>query len=386
MTITLPKRGFVFWPVGNGDATTIVVDDSTIIQVDIRQLECADEDDDPRTPIVDELVELLPSRDKKRYLAAFVLTHPDEDHCQGFGELLDEATIGELWFSPRVFNEYKKDLCDDAKAFRDEALRRVKKTIKEKGNVSSGDRVRIIGYSDLLDTEEFKGFPSNMLTVPGNAITSVDGTDHGTRFSAFVHAPFKDDADGDRNDTSVAMQVTLKDGFAVGRAFLMGDLSYPVVNRIFEKSAKDDLKWDLFLAPHHCSKSVMYWTDDPDAEPELKQDLLDAIEVAGGEVGYIISSSDPIPSSNAKGDNPPHTKAADRYKEIVPTEFLCTGEHCGDEAPLAIVFSLNDKGLSYEKSSTKSAARSGTGLAEAIVAARGADAPPQDRVGFGAWA
>lgn len=384
MTITLPKRGFVFWPVGNGDATTIVVNDPAILQVDIRQLDCADEDDDARTLVVDELVELLPISNKKRYLAAFVLTHPDKDHCQGFGALLGAATIGELWFSPRVFNEYKCDLCDDAKLFRDEALRRVKKTIKEKGNVSSGDRVRIIGYSDLLEKDDFKGFPANMLTVPGNAITSIDGSELGTCFSAFVHAPFKDNAEGDRNDTSVAMQVNLKDGVATGRALLMGDLSYPVVNRIFENSTEDDLAWDVLLAPHHCSKSVMYWTDDPDAEPALKQELLDAIEVAGGEVGYIISSSEPIPTSNAKGDNPPHAKAADRYKEIVPTEFFCTGEHGGNDSPQAIVFSLEDSGLSYQKSSTKSAARTGTGLAEAIVAARGADAPPQDRVGFGA--
>ena len=36
---TLPDRGFVFWPVGTGDSTTIVIDEDRVMQVDIRQME-----------------------------------------------------------------------------------------------------------------------------------------------------------------------------------------------------------------------------------------------------------------------------------------------------------------------------------------------------------
>ena len=59
--------------------------------------------------------------------------------------------VGELWFTPRVFREYKKDLCDDAEAFKKEAERRVKKTIDAKGDPGAGHRVRIFGYSELLE-------------------------------------------------------------------------------------------------------------------------------------------------------------------------------------------------------------------------------------------
>ena len=103
---TLPKRGIVFWPVGVGDSTTVVVDQETIFQVDLHHLGAAEDDDDPRTPIVDRLLKLLPKRDGKPYLAGFAATHLDEDHILGFAKLLDEkVTIGDLWFTPRIFRD-----------------------------------------------------------------------------------------------------------------------------------------------------------------------------------------------------------------------------------------------------------------------------------------
>ena len=44
----LPQSGVVSWPVGNGDATTIVVDDATTLQIDINHRAVADDDDDER--------------------------------------------------------------------------------------------------------------------------------------------------------------------------------------------------------------------------------------------------------------------------------------------------------------------------------------------------
>ena len=80
---TLPDRGYVFWPVGSGDSTTIVVDDEHVMQVDLRQMEASLDEDDPHAPVADLLEKLLPQKDGKPYLAAFVLTHPDKDHWPG---------------------------------------------------------------------------------------------------------------------------------------------------------------------------------------------------------------------------------------------------------------------------------------------------------------
>ena len=110
-------------------------------------------------PSSDELVKHLPKKDQRPYLAAFALTHPDQDHCRGFAKLLDEVDVGELWFTPRVFLEYKTDLCEDAKAFKKEAERRVKKTIDAKGDPGAGHRVRIFGYSELLEEDKFTELP-----------------------------------------------------------------------------------------------------------------------------------------------------------------------------------------------------------------------------------
>lgn len=65
----LPEHGFVFWYVGNGDSTTVAVDATTIVQIDVHALESADDEGDPHGPIVDGLVELLPKNDDgKPYL------------------------------------------------------------------------------------------------------------------------------------------------------------------------------------------------------------------------------------------------------------------------------------------------------------------------------
>ncbi len=93
-----PERGIVFWPVGVGDSTTVVIDEDTVLQIDLHHLKAADEDDDPRVAIIDRLIELLPTRDGEPYLAAFAATHLDEDHILGFAELLDRVTIGDLDF------------------------------------------------------------------------------------------------------------------------------------------------------------------------------------------------------------------------------------------------------------------------------------------------
>ena len=372
MTFKLPKRGLVFWPVANGDSTTVVIDSKTHLQVDLNHLEKSDEDDDPTWSIVDELVERLPKKDGRPYLSAFALTHPDQDHCRGFGKLLDTVDIGELWFTPRVFREYKKDLCDDAKAFKKEAERRVKKTIDAKGDPGEGQRVRIFGYSELLNENKFKNFPDALLTVPGNELTTIDENNVSSKFRAFVHAPFKDDDAGDRNDTSLGMQVTLFDRSKKLRALLLGDLSHPIIKRIFEISTADDLAWNVLLAPHHCSKAVMYWKDEGDDKEKLKKHIIDEMDAASKSPNRIVSSSNTVPSSNKAGDNPPHAKAKTQYESIT-TSFLCTMDNANP-----IVAEIDDQKILFAALATASKSAS-----VAASEARGSNETPGDAVTYG---
>jgi hypothetical protein len=199
----LPERGVVFWPVGSGDSTTVVVDEELVLQVDLRDMAAADEEDAVVAPVVDRLVENLPTRDDEPYLAGFALTHGDADHC--IADLLDRVHIGELWATPRLWREYLEDdveLCEDAKAFQAEAERRVAATLeadRASREPASGDRVRIIGYDVDRAQHPYAELPDTYFTYPGESITTLDGEDVSAAFEAFVHAPFKDDCAPVRN-------------------------------------------------------------------------------------------------------------------------------------------------------------------------------------------
>ena len=378
---SLPERGIVFWPVGVGDSTTIVIDPGTVLQVDLHHLESSEDDEDPRKPIVDRLIELLPERDGTPYLAGFAATHLDADHILGFAELVERVTIGDLWFTPRIFRDVDEGtLCDDGKVFVEEAERRIDK-VRAEGTVVSGDRIRIIGHDEMLSEPPYSELPSETFVIPGEFLTAVDGTDHQDCFRTFIHAPFKDDGSKDRNDTSLAMQITLTEGDHTLNALLLGDLSYPDLKNIFARSKAEDLLWNAFLAPHHCSRGAMYWPEEQGGEPKLRQDILDAIKTAADSPGIIVVSADKIPASNKAGDNPPHAKAANRYREIAPDGVICTGQHPDADAPEPLVLEVTGDGpaLCDAPVVAESAAR----LAKAISDARGEEQVPSAPVGFG---
>lgn len=432
MTSTsLPDQGLVFWPVGTGDSTTIVIDDEHVIQVDLHDMAVADDDGAVVAAVIDRLVEVLPRRGDRPYLAAFILTHADMDHCLGFADLLSKVTIGELWVTPRLWREYTEHdlpLCPDAEAFHKEAKRRVaaaEKAIAAGERPDSGERIRVVGYDTDHEKHAYSELPDEYLSYPGEAVTSIDGEDLSGRFEAFIHAPFKDDCAAERNDTSLAIQVTLKnaDG-AEGHVLLLGDLAYDTITKIFDYSEHAErperLTWEVLLAPHHCSKKVMYVTED-DAEV-LKRDILDMIERHQAGDAVVVVSSGEFPAKNKLGDNPPHLLARARYEEIADS-LICTGEYPSPDAPRPVVFCIGPDGFTLvevddEVGETAAkavdvrsalavgsigvlAALAATAIARrrrrqpgpqgggldqvrrAVVAARGDEAAPQQPVGFG---
>jgi hypothetical protein len=164
-------------------------------------------------------------------------------------------------------------------------------------------------------------------------ISTLDGDDVSDRFEAFVHAPFKGDCAAARNDTSLALRITLFESAATGQILLMGDLAYPTISRIFSISEPDAVTWDVLLAPHHCSKKVMYAPAD-NGDEQFKLDMMDAFESAANTGAFIVASSQPVPSTDTPGANPPHAAAKKRYEEIVEAgHFLCTQEHGGEATP-----------------------------------------------------
>jgi hypothetical protein len=354
MTSTeFPSQGLIFWPVGCGDSTTIVVDDDHVLQIDLHDTAAADDEGATAEAVIDRLAEQLPRRDGKPYLSVFALTHGDQDHCRGFADLLGVVTIGEIWATPRLWREFEDDpdsLCDDARVFHQEVERRVSETrnaIVGGREPEFGDRVRIIGHDKDQWNHPYADLPDEYRSGPGHSIATLDGDDVSTRFEAFVHAPFKDDCAASRNETSLALQVTLKGSSGVvGHILFFGDLAHDTIMKIFDYSETadraDKVAWDVLLAPHHCSRRVMYVLEG--GEEVLQQDVLDAFERNANSDSTVVVSSAPFPNKNDPGDNPPHIDARRRYEEIA-TRLVCTGEHVDVEAPVPVVFLLRDSGL-----------------------------------------
>lgn len=163
-------------------------------------------------------------------------------------------------------------------------------------------------------------------------------------FEAFVHAPFKGDCDGDRNDTSLALQIQMRtDDGTMGRLLLLGDHAYPTIKQILDYSEAagnaDRIGWDVLLAPHHCSRKAMYAPGE-DGSEELKQDILDQLETHAGPDAQVVASSRPFRDQDEKGNNPPHLLARDAYESITTLPVLCTGEHPTKDEPRPVVLAL----------------------------------------------
>jgi beta-lactamase superfamily II metal-dependent hydrolase len=383
------KKSVLFWPVGTGDSTTLVLKpDALIMQIDLRHLEKADDPEEPEWNIIDYLVKALPKKDGRPYLALFVLTHPDKDHIQGFAEFLKKVEIGELWHTPKIFRDQSDQdaMCEDAKAFRKEAHRRRDAIIASPNNIKSGNRLRVIGHDDVLLEDQYKDLPDECKSRPAEMVSFVDGIDLTGHFQAFIHAPFKDDQAKNKNNTSLSLNIVIQEGAKYGQFFFFGDREYPTTKRIFETTeAKGNtgyLAWNVVLCPHHCSKAVMHWQEDADEEETFKQDIMTLFEkYSRDKNGYIISSSH-AHFTDEEGDLPPHGKARKRYEAIVKAgRFLCTHEYPSKKEPAPIVFFIDEDGFGFDDKRPKSQGPSG--LAATVATAGGAAQPPSVQVGFG---
>ena len=167
------------------------------------------------------------------------------------------------------------------------------------------------------------------------------------------------------------------------KVLILGDLEHDSLRKIIDISKanenEDELKWNILLAPHHCSKSVMYTKDENDNNV-LQQEMMDDLERFCLDTGYIVSSSKSIPASNKKGDNPPHAIAKDRYEEIVSSEFLCTHNDESEDAEPIVFDKSGDELILNGESISAVAAKS---LSSIIDDARASGTPPTNTAGFG---
>ena len=362
------KSTVTFFPVDNGDMTLIKLSDQTTILIDINLRDSAEDEEGPALDAVKALRERLENDDDGRpYVDAFLLTHPDQDHCRGLrkhfhlaplsdydfdppkGEEL-KIVIREIWSSPMVFRRADKNnpLCEDARAFNSEARRRVK-LFKDNGFSLGGDRIVIIGEDEEGKTEGLQ----SILVKLDEVFSAINGkrNDH---ISMRVLGPFPIQKDSEeeenlrKNHSSVILQYSFEaNGQDDACLFLSGgDAGVYIWERLWgrKKSITSHIQYDLLLTPHHCSwHSLSYdsWSDDEDPKPSREAKLALSQTRDGA---FVVSSSKPI--KNDKND-PPCWGARREYLSILESvdgKFCCTSEYPNQEAPEPLTFKISKEG------------------------------------------
>ena len=373
-----------FFPVGNGDMTLIKLADKTTILIDINICNGSEDDDDSsKLDASKELRGMLETDEGRPYVDAFLLSHPDQDHCRGLqkhfhlgplstyndnppeGEEL-KIIMREIWSSPMIFRRASKNhtLCEDAKAFNTEAKRRVK-LFRENGYCSDGDRIRIIGEDEAGKTD---GLESILVKID-EVFTSINGKENSEiAMRVLGPIPVQDDEVLEeklkKNHSSVILQYAFTvSGHSNACLFLSGgDAEVYIWEKVWnrKKNITSDIQFDLMLAPHHCSwHTLSYdsWSKDkaPKVTPDAKLALSQARDGA-----VIVASSNPI--KNDKND-PPCWGAKEEYESILDSvggQFFCTGEYQNAAAPEVLTFKITPQGA--QEPAKKSAAISGAAV------------------------
>ncbi|WP_342630461.1 metallohydrolase [Marinobacter alkaliphilus] len=352
-----------FFPVDNGDMTLLQLADDrqTCLLIDCRIRRSADDPSDTTPDVAYELRKRIKNDARGRpFVDAMLLSHPDEDHCLGLrahfwlGPVEDypdddkdqsqkRIIIRELWSSPMVFRRASKKLtlCDDAKAFSKEARRRVQANRDSGFNVPDGDRILILGQDKNGKTEGLE----QILVRQGDVIRGINGMGQNLLESRLL-APFREqDEDVEeelsKNDSSVVINFSIREsssGDCFSRFLSGGDSGVCIWERLWREYTADDLKYDLLLAPHHCSwRSLSHdsWSDNGN-DAEISEDARSALAQANDDA-FIVSSSKPVVDDD---NDPPCIRAKREYKSILGSTgiFKCTGEEPTRKKPEPIVF------------------------------------------------
>lgn len=372
-----------YYPVSNGDQSLITLADKTTVLIDCNIRETAKGDDDEKLYDVhkDLLESIQQDQNEVPYIDIFILTHGDQDHCRGFKANFYQGDprkylkthkeknlirVDAMWFSPMIAEEYTND---NENAYQIEAERRLElHRKKDPSKDEAGNRIRIIGYDGNKD---YQGL-NHLRSVPGDVVSRFNDKDQET-FSIFIHSPFKEhltSATKEKNSTSIVFQARFKENkndleYST-LAMFGGDSDHYSWDTILSKtkeSGKDKsetaLKWDIFLAPHHCSWS--FFNDRPQENNiEPKKASLEVLDYKRGDGAKVIASCKKIVTEKP---NPPHDAAKKEYiKKVGDSNFLNTATNeLKDHTPQPIIFEITTKGPSKTQNSNTGGAITSAG-------------------------
>lgn len=364
------RHQVIFYPVGNGDTSQIILNNGRRILMDYRHQQ---KGEDPSSPVIDLKARLKKELQdaKQDYFDVVAFTHADDDHISGSTEFFElqhakryqgggRIKIRELWVPAAMLLE-TADNAHQSEEFvilRQEARHRL---LEGKDILVFSKPSSLMDWltPKLKERGESETARDHLFIDAGTITPSFSLGQDGIEF--FCHSPFIkhcDEGDIIRNSASLIFNIRFDadgnryDYLAIGDAEWCDLEEIVSITRYHDNS--DRLVWDLFNIPHHCSyKALSDEKGERETEPKpLVKELLEM----GNSDAYEVSSSRPIVNSKEGREQiqPPHIqarKAYERYlKSINGRKFLVTMEEPNANSPEPLIFEITSGGITWTRS------------------------------------
>lgn len=364
------KHQVVFYPVGNGDSSQIVLNNGRRILMDFRHQRSAEDEFNPTIDLAKTLREDLRSS-KRDYFDVVAFTHADNDHISGSTDFFElrhakkyqgngRIKIEELWVPAVMLLETADNNRQTAEfvLWRQEARHRL----------LEGEGIRVFSRppelmdwltQKLKDKNEMANSRDHLFVDAGAIVPDFSLTIDGVEF--FCHSPFIEhceEGDFDRNSASLIFNVRFNADGTSYDYLAIGDTEWQdlekIVSTTIEHGNADRLAWSLLNIPHHCSHKALS-DEKGDTETEPKP-LIKKLLLMGKADCYAVSSSFPISNDKESYEQklPPHIQAYNAYKKYLKKvegrKLLVTMEEPNKNKPEPLMFEITSGGVVLKRS------------------------------------
>lgn len=362
----------IFYPVGNGDTSQIILENGKRILMDYRHCKKTEEGEGPEINLKARLKQELKDAGRDSFdVVAF--THADTDHIENSTEFFElrhaakyqgdgRIKVDTLWVPAAMVLEMgtNDQQSSEFVIWRQEARHRLKE----------GKGIRVFSKPEKLkDWLEENGLTlesrRHLITDAGQLVPEFNIDSDGVEF--FCHSPFikhVDDSEDLRNAASLIFNVRFRKNGVNYDYLAVGDSEWSVLEDIVTTTKAhgnmDRLAWDLYNIPHHCSYLAL--SDEKGEFETVPKPLVKEILMSGKEGAYIVSSSCPIMDTKEGREQtqPPHIQAKKCYetylKKTGGAKFLVTMEEPNGTKPEPLEFKVDNLGLSLARAASTAAA------------------------------
>lgn len=370
------KHQVIFYPVGNGDTTQIVLAGGRRVLFDFCHRDKAEDDATPEIDLKKRLKADLAAVDRD-YFDVVAFTHADADHISGstdFFELQHAACyqgdgrikIRQLWVpAAMLLEEATRDQqSEEFVLLRQEARHRLLEgrdiLVFSKPQALMDWLVPLLKARGEPPSARDHLFVDAGTLVPGFSLAADE-------VEFFCHSPFVkhcDEGDIIRNSAALVFNVRFDADGAYYDYLEIGDAEYCDLEDIVAISRyhgnEGRLEWDLFNIPHHCSYRAL--ADEKGDRETSPTPLVRELLLKGRTDSYIVSCSKPVPdiAESYKQTQPPHIQARKAYeshlRDLGGRSFLVTMEEPNAFKPQPIVFDIERGGVTWQRATALGAA------------------------------